>query len=1180
MDFFLIDLKSSEAIFIYLPPIVFKSAFCLDVHTFLRTLPQIMIISVPIALVTGCLTGFIMKYLIDPSWLLVTGLHIGILCLPTFVTHVIHRLRQLTTRTIHTINLLEGEALLNIGCVLIAHTIILGYRSDLIVHWYQYMAVTARIISFGIVIGYVHGFILRFLIRKTSTKPQTIVILMTAFPFLAFLNASLAGSSGTLSVVTFGILMAIERSTLSKQTEDLLNYMWRSLAAIVDVVVCLHVITTIITTEVLPTIHLKDYLLVFVAYIIYYIVRFISFMLFSPVLSRIGAGITFKNMVLVVWGGTKNPIGFMLVDRADYLFDVQYRKFIFYLAGIYFFSHLINGGLIATVLNVLGFTDISLARQVNMNNCMKHIFKKRAQTVAILKMDRFLSDADWSTVDNATALKHPYTIGIHSTDEEDEALMGYRYAYCSDCNLEVLEEPTPKQMKEMIREAKMRILKAKKMSYSRQYENEMMTHESIRILIHAVEIAMETEDAEIVLDGLHSRFNEESCFRRFLRKHMKHIPSHHDGQRRLPRTYWRRMCYHLMTRKKFDCFMYCVILLNTIPTGLNIWHSTLEHSHFELWLCYITIILDATFFLIYLTEFVIKILGYSWIRICQHGFGTYFKSIWNIVDFVVLVANCFDLALDFHTLTSSHEYVKEYDLNLALAVMRFIRLIRLIHFCRDLQPNLLRYLEMRVDSRMAFTYELGRSYVAGEEEVLEMLPYMIDHEVIREHIRQKIEADRLNIIRLLGLLQKDKPWISITVKTKQAIRTVLCSMKAAISELKVSGWIDDFEGRKLTNLMDELYKNVTVMKSVQPSAPKIIFREVEWMAGDEHVIDFLFENVTVKKFEPGDVVFEEGNVAEGIYIVVTGLLCIKYSPQKSVLNSLRDFGELPIVDYISCIQFHNSAVDFIVSGNCIGELSTLTRRPYNCKIIADIHTQVYVLSHGVIKRAMELNSDPISGLECRIWKSVSTRIALPLLMSTSTYESSPYQAKFALERAFVPDLAHIKMFVVNEAIENILLIEGIVADFHSRQIFTAPCCIPRTVHRLILSNNSLLNIPIDIETKLLIIPEPNWEDFEIILVGESTCEVIPVNSDTKCLHHVVQNRLLKTKKEQSRKDFRNHRRYAVDLTGKNLIKGNIPTALDTSQSSNSGDLSFYLHEDESDRKPKYASEPQIYFEKK
>lgn len=57
---------------------------------------------------------------------------------------------------------------------------------------------------------------------------------------------------------------------------------------------------------------------------------------------------------------------------------------------------------------------------------------------------------------------------------------------------------------------------------------------------------------------------------------------------------------------------------------------------------------------------------------------------------------------------------------------------------------------------------------------------------------------------------------------------------------------------------------------MQPSAPKVIFKEVAWMSGDQPVIDFLFENVTVKKFEPGDVVFGEGQVADGIYIVVTG----------------------------------------------------------------------------------------------------------------------------------------------------------------------------------------------------------------------------------------------------------------------------------------------------------------------
>jgi sodium/hydrogen exchanger 10/11 len=36
----------------------------------------------------------------------------------------------------------------------------------------------------------------------------------------------------------------------------------------------------------------------------------------------------------------------------------------------------------------MGLTKISMARQVNMNNCMKHIFNKRERTIAILKMDR------------------------------------------------------------------------------------------------------------------------------------------------------------------------------------------------------------------------------------------------------------------------------------------------------------------------------------------------------------------------------------------------------------------------------------------------------------------------------------------------------------------------------------------------------------------------------------------------------------------------------------------------------------------------------------------------------------------------------------------------------------------------------------------------------------------------
>jgi sodium/hydrogen exchanger 10/11 len=88
---------------------------------------------------------------------------------------------------------------------------------------------------------------------------------------------------------------------------------------------------------------------------------------------------------------------------------------------------------------------------------------------------------------------------------------------------------------------------------------------------------------------------------------------------------------------------------------------------------------------------------------------------------------------------------------------------------------------------------------------------------------------------------------------------------------------------------------------------------------------------------------------------------ITYEPEKNVIESLHEYGRLPIVDYLSSTQYEEPVVDYIVSGNCIGELSTLTGRFYNCVITAEAHSQVYVLKDRIIRRAMELSPDPIVG---------------------------------------------------------------------------------------------------------------------------------------------------------------------------------------------------------------------------
>lgn len=61
----------------------------------------------------------------------------------------------------------------------------------------------------------------------------------------------------------------------------------------------------------------------------------------------------------------------------------------------------------------------------------------------------------------------------------------------------------------MIKEAKLRILKLKKTAYSRQFENGMISKHAIRNMYQAVEMAMDSQDSIIELDGLYKLFEKQ-----------------------------------------------------------------------------------------------------------------------------------------------------------------------------------------------------------------------------------------------------------------------------------------------------------------------------------------------------------------------------------------------------------------------------------------------------------------------------------------------------------------------------------------------------------------------------------------------------------------------------------------------------------------------------------------------
>lgn len=144
-------------------------------------------------------------------------------------------------------------------------------------------------------------------------------------------------------------------------------------------------------------------------------------------------------------------------------------------------------------------------------------------------------------------------------------------------------------------------------------------------------------------------------------------------------------------------------------------------------------------------------------------------------------------------------------------------------------------------------------------------------------------------------------------------------------------------------------------------------------------------------------------------------------------------------------------------------------------------------------------------------------------MSVPAYQTiSQDQIKYALERAFVPDLRKYKIFAVTEIIEDIVLIRGVVIDYNTRNMFVAPCYIPRyvswqvhfslfrnplrnrTVQRLILSASSLMNAAFygSSQTKMLIVPSKDVDEYDVMALAKETCELVCMRTT------VVDNTLL------------------------------------------------------------------------
>lgn len=332
-----------------------------------------------------------MKLVIDPSWDQIDGMVFGIIQSAVYPLYILKYLKESNIQTKYVTVLLQGETLFtSIFVLFLFHTVQLTV-TGWIVWWYQYVCAILRMVVIGVPLGYLFSSFTLFLMKFSYNEPVKLMLLTVAIVFCTHYYVSWLCFGGLVATLILAIKMGQWRTSFSKEIEQSLTDLWNMIMDILNAVIFVNigVMTPILLMN---DLYIKDYILVFVTYLVTNMARFLTFFLFSPILSRVGYGMTFQNLLICVYGGLKNPIALDLVLKLDNTYKDKRKLQLFFLhtVGAYMLMLLLNGTLLPVLLKTLGLSDLSLSRHITMNNCMKSIYEARARTIAILKMDRLI----------------------------------------------------------------------------------------------------------------------------------------------------------------------------------------------------------------------------------------------------------------------------------------------------------------------------------------------------------------------------------------------------------------------------------------------------------------------------------------------------------------------------------------------------------------------------------------------------------------------------------------------------------------------------------------------------------------------------------------------------------------------------------------------------------------------
>ena len=467
------DISPHLILFVFLPTLIFESAFAMEVHLFRRMFLQIALLAVPGLMLSTALTAGLANWAFPWEWGWALCFMFGALISATDPVAVVALLKEVSSRK-RLETLIEGESLLNDGTAIVFFSLFYGWvlssYSGNISTSFSAISVGGQflyVVSLGLLIGAILGGLCILWMDKVFNDPMIEITLTIAAAYAVFFISESFHVSGVVAVVTFALLLAsVGRTRISPEVGGFLHHFWEMMAHMANTLIFL--LVGILVAIRVPLDDMDAWQALIILYVGILIIRAISITVFMPILKRIGIGINYQKATVLWWGGLRGAVSLALAltVAADDLIPKAIGDHILFLcAGIVVLTILINGSTMGLVLKWLGLDSLPPAKQATVDKASAKISVELNAMLPAMMENEFLKGADWQEVKHKSHIKDIEEVSQKETISEEDLVTAFQR----------------------------RLLETERKNYWSQFEQGTLGKTATKRLVDAVEHALDGE---------------------------------------------------------------------------------------------------------------------------------------------------------------------------------------------------------------------------------------------------------------------------------------------------------------------------------------------------------------------------------------------------------------------------------------------------------------------------------------------------------------------------------------------------------------------------------------------------------------------------------------------------------------------------------------------------------------